>query len=127
MSPNREADGDQPDSPAVRLFNAVLLVVMILMVVPIFFFIPWSWTPRDTLLGQIWPASSCSAVIGLVRWLCACFLVQNLARQKRWLERLKVAALLAVCLWCAWGATRVVVWFWTNLYHWLAHLNAPFN
>ena len=50
---NREADGDRPNSPAVRLFNAVMLVVMILLVVPIFLFIPWSWTPRDTLLGQI--------------------------------------------------------------------------
>lgn len=119
---NREADGNRPDSLTVRLFNAVTLVVMILMLLPIFYFIPWSWTPRDTLLGLIRVGVIIlQSHVGLVSWPCACFLVQNLAWQKRWLERLKVAALLALCLWFAWGSTRVVIWFWTNLYHWLAH------
>ena len=125
---NREADGGQPDSPAVRLFNAITLVVMILLVVPIFLFIPWSWTPRDALLGQIRVGVAIlQSHVGLVCWPCAGFLVQNLARQKRWLERAKVAAMLAVCLWLAWGSTRVVFWFWTNLHHWLAHPNTLFN
>ena len=124
---NREADGDRPNSPAVRLFNAVMLLVMILLVVPIFLFIPWSWTPRDTL----WARSGSGSLFSIVMWdcsagQCACFLVQNLARQKRWLERVKVAALLAVCLWLAWGSTRVVYWFWTNLHNWLAHPNTLF-
>jgi len=44
-------------------------------------------------------------------------LFRYLFRQTRWIERAKLAGLLALCLWCAWGATPVVIWFCTSFFH----------
>jgi len=50
-------------------------------------------------------------------YLCFRYLLQ----QNRWLERTRLVALMAVCLWCAWGVTPVVIWFWTSLYQRLTY------
>ena len=46
---------------------------------------------------------------------------QNLLRQKQCTGWFKLAALIAFCVWQAWGATHGVIRFWPWLYHWLAH------
>jgi hypothetical protein len=61
--------------------------------------------------------------VGLVAWPCAYFLFRYLLRQTRWLERIKLIALMAACLWSAWAAAPVVIWFWTSLYQWLTHFD----
>jgi hypothetical protein len=43
---------------------------------------------------------------------CACFLFRILLQQKRWFERIKVTAFIALCLWFGWGGAREVFWFW---------------
>ena len=60
--------------------------------------------------------------LALVLWPCAYLLFRILLRQRRWLERRKIVALMALSLWTAWSATEIVVWFWPWLLHWLAHL-----
>jgi len=95
-------------SLAVRLLHAFLLLLVIGWILP-WGLIPWSLTPREELLGQIrlgFAIFSCH--IALVVWPCAYFLFRYLFRQTRWIERAKLAGLLALCLWCAWGATAVV-------------------
>jgi glycosyltransferase involved in cell wall biosynthesis len=119
---SREDDAKAANSWVVRVFNATMLPLVILLTVPIFSFIPWSLTPGDTLLGQIRIGIQVMCChVALVCWPCAYFIVRSLLRQKRWQEKIRLVALLCVCLWCAWGATRVVVWFWPWLCHWLTH------
>ena len=119
---SREDEDEAPNSLVVRVFNVIMLVIVILLTVPIFSFIPWSLTPRDAPLGQIRIGIAIADChVALVCWPCAYFLVRSLLRQKRWQERIRSVALLGVCLWCAWGATRVVIWFWPSVYHWLTH------
>ena len=113
---NREQDDSTFSSLAVRLLHAFMLLLVIGWILP-WGLIPWSLTPREELLGQIrlgFAIFSCH--IALVVWPCAYFLFRYLFRQTRWIERAKLAGLLALCLWCAWGATPVVIWFWTSLY-----------
>ena len=117
---NRQQDEAMSSSLAVRLLHAFLLLLVIGWILP-WGLIPWSLSPREEWLGQIrlgFAIFSCH--IALVVWPCAWFLFRYLFRQTRWIERAKLAALLALCLWCAWGATPVVIWFWTSLFHRLA-------
>jgi hypothetical protein len=113
---NRESDNETSDSLAVQLLNAAMLLMVIGWILP-WGLIPWSLTSREDLLGKIrlgFAIFSCH--IGLVSFPCAYFLFRYLFRQTRWLERLKLGALIILCLWCAWGATPVVIWFWSSLY-----------
>jgi cellulose synthase/poly-beta-1,6-N-acetylglucosamine synthase-like glycosyltransferase len=114
---NREPDDSTSSSLAVRLLHAFMLLLVIGWILP-WGLIPRSLTPREELLGQIrlgFAIFSCH--IALVVWPCAYFLFRYLFRQTRWIERAKLAGLLALCLWGAWGATPVVIWFWTSLFH----------
>ncbi len=123
---NRESDDKIQNSPGIRVLNAMLLLVVIAVVIPIFAFIPWSSTPRDSVLGEIRIGIGILGChVALVCWPCAYFLFRFLLRQKRWLERFKLAVLMAICLWCAWRATPVVIWFWTNVFSWLKHFVQP--
>jgi glycosyltransferase involved in cell wall biosynthesis len=114
---DREQDDSTSSSLAVRLLHAFMLLLVIGWILP-WGLIPWSLTPRDEVLGQIrlgFIIFGCH--IALVLWPCAYFLFRYLFRQTRWIERAKLTGLLALCLWCAWGATPVVIWFWTSLFH----------
>jgi glycosyltransferase involved in cell wall biosynthesis len=118
---NREADDNIPNTLGIRLSNAAMLVILIALF-PIWIFIPWSMTPRDSVLGQIRIYTALIGChVGLVLWPCAYFLSRSLLRQTRWIERIKLAVLIALCLWLAWGGTREVVWFWSDLVRWLVN------
>jgi hypothetical protein len=94
-----------------------MLLLVIGLILP-WDLIPWSLTQRVELLGQIrlgFAIFNCH--IALVVWPCAYFLFRYLFRQTRWIERAKLAGLLALCLSCGLGATPVVIWFWTSLFH----------
>lgn len=117
---NREPDGRNRDSFAQQMFNAVMLLIVIGWIVP-WGLIPWSLTPRDSVPGKVrlgFVIFSC--YIALVCWPLAYLLFRNLLRQRRWMERIRAVGLIGLCLWCAWGATPVVIWSWMSLYHWIA-------
>jgi cellulose synthase/poly-beta-1,6-N-acetylglucosamine synthase-like glycosyltransferase len=115
---NREADGGLFDSAAVQFVNlAMLLFTLAVITGPLWEFVPWSVTPRSSVIGQIRLGMAVvSCHVALVLWPCAYFLVRAVFRQRRWLERVKTIALLALCLWFAWGGTKVVVRFWAGLF-----------
>jgi glycosyltransferase involved in cell wall biosynthesis len=118
---NRAADDKIPNTLGVRLSNAAMLVILIALF-PIWIFVPWSMTPRDTVLGQVRIFTGLIGChVALVLWPCAYFLTRSLLRQTRWVERIKIATLIALCLWLAWGGTREVVLFWSNLVRWLVY------
>ena len=120
---NREADDIMPDSLGVRISNAIaLLIIIVLVTGPVWNFIPPSWMPWDSLSGKF-RFFICGFLchVGLVLWPCAFVLFRNLLRQKRWTGLVQSTALIAFCVWQAWGATHGVIRFWPWLYHWLTH------
>ncbi|EEF60250.1 glycosyltransferase [Pedosphaera parvula] len=118
---NRVDDDKTPDSLAMQIINIILLLIIVLWIAgPLLGFVPWSWTPRESLSGKIrigFGIFNCH--IGLIAWPCAYFLIRSLLIQTRWLERMKLTALAAISLWCAWSATGVVIWFWPWFILWL--------
>jgi cellulose synthase/poly-beta-1,6-N-acetylglucosamine synthase-like glycosyltransferase len=115
---NREDDQKILDVLANQACNAILLLITIVMITdPLFDHIPWLKTHIVGPLGAIRFAINMFLAHGfLALWPCAYFLLRSLFRQRRWLERIKLVALLALCLWFAWGCTRTVIWFWPWLY-----------
>jgi glycosyltransferase involved in cell wall biosynthesis len=120
---NREDDEKKSSSLAVQLSNGIaLLIIIVVATGMIWNFIPWSLTPIDSPLGKIRMVIGIFLChVGLVLWPCAYFLFRSLLRQKRWLERIKLVALIAFCLWQGWDAMQGVIRFWPWLFHWLAH------
>jgi glycosyltransferase involved in cell wall biosynthesis len=122
---DRERDQNFGTPVATRLFNFLMLVFTVLTITPVFAFVPWSLTPRDSPIGKFRIGVAIIAChVAMVLWPCACFLFVNILKQKRWLERLKSSALIAASLWCAWGATPVVFWFWKDLFLRLVNFNS---
>jgi glycosyltransferase involved in cell wall biosynthesis len=115
---NREDNHKIFDVLANQVCNVILLLITIVLVTdPLFDHIPW----LDTIIaGPLGTARFAVNIffchVFLALWPCAYFLLRGLFRQKRWLERIKLVGLLALCLWFAWGCTRGVIWFWPWLY-----------
>jgi glycosyltransferase involved in cell wall biosynthesis len=118
---NREDDDKMPNSLAIRVSNALaLLILIVLVTAPLWRLIPSSLTPVAGPMGQIrFVIRIFLCHLGLFFWPCAIVLFVNLLRQKQWTGLIQSVALIAFCLWQAWGATRSVVWVWMLLCHWL--------
>ncbi len=123
---NRARDDHMPDTVGVKISNAIaLLITIVLMTAPLWTFIPWSLTPLASPLGKTrFVIRMLFAHAGLVIWPCVVVvLFVNLLRQKRWTGWVQAVALIALCSWFAWGATRGVIWIWTHLYQWSTHFH----
>jgi glycosyltransferase involved in cell wall biosynthesis len=120
---NREDNHKSFDVLANQVCNAILLLITIVLITdPLFDHIPWLNTIiPGPLRTTRFAVNLFLAHVFLALWPCAYFLLRSLFRQKRWLERIKLVGLLALCLWFAWGCTRGVIWFWPWLFHWLVH------
>jgi glycosyltransferase involved in cell wall biosynthesis len=115
---NRETADRARNSFTIQALNAVMLVIVVGWIVP-WGLIPWSLTPRESVPGKIRLGFAIfSCYIALVCWPLTYLLLRNLLRQRRWIERIRMAGLIGLCLWCAWGATPVVISSWMSLYHW---------
>ena len=115
---NREESRKIPDLLITQGTNAFLLLISIVLLTdPFFDFFPQLRTIIGGPLGVVrFAANILLCHLFLVLWPCAWFLSRSLFRQTRWLERIKLVALLALCLWFAWCCTRGVIWFWPWLY-----------
>ena len=113
-----DRDTEAPASLAIRASNAAMLLILIVLITaPFWNLIPMSWTPPGSVPDSIrYAAAIIVCHVSLVLWPCAYFLLRGLVRQTRWVERIKFAALLVLCLWIAWGGTREIVWFWAGIY-----------
>ena len=120
---NREGDDKMPDSLAFKVSNAIsFLIILALLTGPVWYFIPRSLTPLASPLGKFrFIDGMFLCHVGLVFWPLTVVLLRYLLQQKRRMEGVKLAALIALCSWQAWDSTRGVVRIWTTLYHWLAH------
>jgi cellulose synthase/poly-beta-1,6-N-acetylglucosamine synthase-like glycosyltransferase len=115
---DRDDDDRLIDSVAVQVVNAAMLLFTLAVITgPLWELVPWSVTPRSSMIGQVRIAVAIvSCHVALVLWPCAYFLLRAFFRQRRWIERAKVIALFALCVWLAWGGTEVVVQFWLGLF-----------
>ena len=121
---NREGSHKILNSLAARVFNVIMLLITIVIITdPLIDHIPWLRTIIAGPPGTIrFAVNIFLAHVFLALWPCAYFLLRNLFRQRRWLERIKWAALFVLDLWLAWGCTRGVIWFWPWIFHSLMHL-----
>jgi glycosyltransferase involved in cell wall biosynthesis len=112
---NRATDHILPSSWRVRISNFIALLFMLVMMSgPLGHLVPWDWTPRDSLSGQIRLAMAILCChVGLILWPAALVLLVNLLRQKHWTNVLQSLVWIAFCVWQGWGATRVVIWAWS--------------
>jgi glycosyltransferase involved in cell wall biosynthesis len=114
---DRDEDDRLIDSVAVQVANAAMLLLTLAVITgPLWELVPWSVTPRSSVLGHIRIGIGVvSCHFALVLWPCAYFLFRDFFRQLRWIERAKVIALFILCAWLAWSSTEVVVLFWIGL------------
>jgi glycosyltransferase involved in cell wall biosynthesis len=115
---DRVSDDSVFDSVSVQVATAAMLLFTLAVITgPLWEFIPWSVTPRPSLLGQVRIGIAVvSCHVSLVLWPCAYFLLRTFFRQRRWMERAKVIALFTLCVWLAWSGTEVVAQFWIGLF-----------
>jgi glycosyltransferase involved in cell wall biosynthesis len=121
---NRTTDHILPDSWRVRISNGIALLFMLVMMSgPLGHLVPWDWTPRDTLGGQIrlGMAILCCHV-GLILWPAALVLLVNLLRQKHWTGVIQSVVWISFCVWQGLGAVRVVIWSWSAFGEWAMNL-----
>jgi Glycosyl transferase family 21 len=113
---NRECDNIVSSSLAMKMSNAVLLVIMVLIVTGPIFWFPWPERLFDGPLRTVRFASNVVGLhLGLLLWPCAYFLTRILLRQTRLIEQLKLVALIALCLWMGWGNMREFIAFWQDV------------
>lgn len=117
---NRATDHILPDSWRVRVSNAIaLLFLLVMMSGPLGHLVPWEWTPRDSLGGQIRVAMGILCChVGLVLWPLAAVLLVNLLRQKHSTGVIQSVVWIAFCVWQGLGAVRVVIWTWSEFGAW---------
>jgi len=113
-----------PGTLAVRISNGIALLLLIVMLTgPVWEFLPGSLTPWDSPLGKIrFVIGTFLSHVGLLFWPCAIVVFLSLLRRKQWVEWIKLAALFAFCVWQGWDSTAGVIWFWTQVFHWMGHL-----
>lgn len=115
---NRDESRGIPDLLITQAANAFLLTVTtVLLTDPIFDHVPRLKALIGSPLSDIrFAVNILLCHVFLVLWPCAGFLLRGLFQQTRWLERVKVVGLIALCVWFAWPVTRGVIWFWPWLY-----------
>jgi glycosyltransferase involved in cell wall biosynthesis len=113
---NRASENVVSSSLALKLSNAILLVIMISIFLGPIWLLPWPERYFDGPLGTVRFVSYVVGLhIGLVLWPCAYFLTRILLRQTRFIEQIKLILLIAICLWGGWGNTREFVGFWASI------------
>jgi glycosyltransferase involved in cell wall biosynthesis len=118
---NREQDDIVPKTLFIRLVNFLLLAFLLLMIVsPIMLFLPWSLTPRDTMLGKVrWAIAITGCHLCLMFWPCIYYLLRALPWQRHSSERIRTGVLLSLCLFFGITGTREVILFWADIVRWI--------
>jgi glycosyltransferase involved in cell wall biosynthesis len=114
---NRTDDDKMPSSVVAKISNGIALLLLIVLITgPLWNFVPRALTPWESPFGKF--RIVCATILchtGLIFWPFAIVLFVNLLRQRFSMEWIKMSALIAFCVWQGWGATRGVIWLWTEL------------
>ncbi|HEX4416068.1 MAG TPA: glycosyltransferase [Lacipirellulaceae bacterium] len=113
---NRANDGRLGGSLLFHASNAAALLILLAVVTGPLWSIPLPEALRGGWLDTAKYGVQVFLVhVGLMLLPCAYLLFRALVQQKLWSERLKLAALFAVCLWLGWDNARNVYGFWSDL------------
>jgi hypothetical protein len=114
---NRERDQQPFGSLTYCASNAAALVIVLVIVTSPVWLIPLPESLDGGIFGTIkYGIQVFMCHFGLIAWPCAYFLGRALLKQKRWLERIKLAALFGICVWAGWTNAREVFWFWRDVF-----------
>ena len=121
---NRAGDDKNYASVCVKVSNFIALLILAALVTqPLWIILTTCWP--QTLAGPLGTFRRTAGIVTihvrLFAWPGTIFLTRSLLGQKRWQEGMKLAALIAFCLWQVWVSTQGVIRIWTTLYHWLTH------
>ena len=113
---NRDNDEAPQNSLRDRASNFVALLIVAAVVTGPLWSLPLPASVREGPLGTLkYGIQIFICHVGLVVWPCAYFLFRALLKQKRWAERIKLIALIALCACVGWSNAREVYWFWRDL------------
>jgi len=113
---NRDDEHAGQSSIATRLSNFTALVIIAIVVTSPLWNLPLPASLANGPLGTIkYSVQIFMCHVGLLLWPCAGFLIKRLMKQKRWVERLKLLALIAFCVWVGWSSAYEVGLFWMDL------------
>lgn len=116
---NRTSNREGLSPLAIRMFNFIALILMLLIVTGPIWLIPF---PEKFFVGPLpairFAAQVVGVHVGLVLWPCSYFLGRILLRQPRWTQRIKLSALMVLCIWLAWGDLWGFIGFWKGMYAW---------
>jgi hypothetical protein len=104
-----------------RLANGIgLIIALALISGPLWNFVPHSMTPLSSPLGKV--RFGCAILlchVGLVFWPAAWWLTRAIVRQPWSIEWVRLAALIAICVWQGLGCARCVARLWTIFFQWV--------
>ncbi len=119
---NRSGDNAVSNTLRAKLAGGVgLLFFVLLATSPVWYFVPWSWTPSDTLRGDVrFIIESFLCYMGLIFWPLAIVIFVNLFRRTHWLEWIRMAVIAALFFKLAVDSTQGVMFTWIWAWHKLA-------
>jgi len=113
---DRDSDEIVSTSLAVRLSNFLALIILLAIISGPLWLIPWPEWLENGPLGYVKFAVQVIGLhVGILLLPCSYFVARALPRQKRWVERIKFAIMLALCVWLALGNTLELIRF----YRWI--------
>lgn len=106
---------------AFKLSNFAALVLILLLLSGPLWMIPLPESLSGGWFGTFkYGVQVLQCHIGLVLLPCAYLLLRVLLSQKRWIERLKLTILIALCLWGSLRSLQEVYWIWREYLLWIA-------
>jgi glycosyltransferase involved in cell wall biosynthesis len=118
---DREGDEQRYGTLAFKASNFAALVLILLFLSGPLWVIPLPESLSGGWLGTFkYAVQVLQCHIALVLLPCAYLLARVLLRQKRWIERVKLIVLIAVCLWIGLTSLREVYWIWREYLLWIA-------
>ena len=116
---NRDNDEAPQNTLRERVSNFVALLIVAAVVTGPLWNLPLPESLRNRPLGTLrYGVQILVCHVGLIVWPCAYFLFRALIKHNRCAERIKLLALIALCVWVGWSSAREVIWFWSRLLRW---------
>lgn len=117
---DREADEQDYGTLTSRLSNFAALILILLFLSGPLWMLPLPESLEGGWLGTFkYGMQVLQCHFGLMLLPCAYLLLRVLLNQSRWIERVKLIVLIALCLWISLTSLREVYWIWRGYSLWI--------